>query len=109
MEAQAAKRDLPRPDDPALAALCRRHRVRRLDLFGSAATGAFDPARSDLDFLVEFEELEPRAYARSYFGLRNDLVALFGCEVDLVTLPALKNPYFTRQVMAERRLLFEAA
>jgi len=109
MDAQAAKRDLPRPDELALAALCRRHRVRRLDLFGSAAAGAFHPARSDLDFLVEFEPLEPVAYADAFFGLREDLQALFGREVDLVTLPSLKNPYFTRQVMAERRLLFEAA
>ena len=35
---------------PALQALCRRFGVRRLDLFGSAATGRFDPALSDLDF-----------------------------------------------------------
>ena len=37
-----------------LWALCRRFHVRRLDLFGSAARGDFDPERSDLDFLVEF-------------------------------------------------------
>ena len=35
--------------------LCRRYGVRRLELFGSAATGAFEPERSDLDFLVEFD------------------------------------------------------
>ena len=38
-----------------IAALCRRFGVRRLAVFGSAARGAdFDPARSDVDFLVEF-------------------------------------------------------
>ena len=37
-----------------IAALCRRHQVQRLDLFGSAATGDFDPESSDLDFLVTF-------------------------------------------------------
>jgi hypothetical protein len=72
MDAQAADAP-PRPDDPALIALCRRHRVRRLDLFGSAATGAFDPERSDLDFLVEFEALEPGTYFDAYFGLREGL------------------------------------
>jgi len=47
MDAQAAKRDAPPlPDDPALVELRRRHRVRRLDLIGSATTGAFEPARS---------------------------------------------------------------
>jgi uncharacterized protein with HEPN domain len=46
----------------AIAELCRRFGVRRLDLFGSAATGRFDPGSSDLDFLVEFE---PAAQVRA--------------------------------------------
>jgi uncharacterized protein len=36
-----------------LTELCRQHRVRRLELFGSAASSRFNPATSDLDFLVE--------------------------------------------------------
>jgi uncharacterized protein len=40
-----------------LAALCRRYRVRRLDVFGSAAAGDFDEESSDVDLLVEFEEM----------------------------------------------------
>lgn len=51
---------------PAIAELCRRFGVRRLDLFGSAAMGRFDPQRSDLDFLVEFE---PEAQGKSYFPI----------------------------------------
>ncbi|MDQ3480300.1 MAG: nucleotidyltransferase domain-containing protein, partial [Actinomycetota bacterium] len=35
--------------------LCRHFRVRRLDVFGSAIRDDFDPGRSDVDFLVEFE------------------------------------------------------
>jgi predicted nucleotidyltransferase len=43
----------------AIGELCRRHRVRRLDLFGSGARATdFDPARSDVDFLVEFDTTE---------------------------------------------------
>jgi predicted nucleotidyltransferase len=103
------KDERPKADDPDLVALCRRHKVRRLDLFGSAATGAFDPARSDLDFLVEFEPLEPVAYADAYFGLREGLEAMFGRKIDLITRASLKNPYFRQSVLAERRPLFEAA
>jgi uncharacterized protein len=44
-----------------LRALCRRFRVRRLDLFGSAARGDFDPIHSDIDFLVEFDREHPEA------------------------------------------------
>ena len=47
---------------------CRRFGVRRLDLFGSAATGGFDPARGDLDFLVVFEPRSPVDYADAGSG-----------------------------------------
>ena len=98
-----------RVDPEALAALCRRHGVRRLDLFGSAATGGFDPARSDVDLLVELAELPPGDYADAYFGLLAGLEALFGRKVDLLTRAALVNPHLRRRVEAERRTLFVAA
>ncbi len=47
------------PELAALDALCRRFRVRRLDLFGSAVGERFDAARSDIDLLVEFEPMPP--------------------------------------------------
>jgi hypothetical protein len=95
----------------ALPALCRRFGVRRLDLFGSAATGGpFDPGRSDLDLLAAFDDrLPPGAYAEAYFGLRAALEDLFGRPVDLLTEPALENPYLRRRIEAERRPLFSAA
>jgi uncharacterized protein len=34
--------------------LCQRYQVKRLEIFGSAATGAFKPEASDLDFVVDF-------------------------------------------------------
>lgn len=46
-----------------LAKLCRQHGVRRLALFGSALGEDFDPERSDLDFLVEFQPLPPGEHA----------------------------------------------
>ena len=95
----------------ALPALCRRFGVRRLDLFGSAATGGpFDPGRSDLDFLVALDDgLPPAAYAEAYFGLRAALEDLFGQPVDLLTEPALENPHLRRRIAAEGRPLFPAA
>ncbi len=91
---------------PALTELCRRFGVRRLDLFGSAATGHFDPARSDLDFLVEFETPPAGGFRGPYFGLLESLETLFGRKVDLLTIPGLKNPYLRRQILSERRMLF---
>lgn len=93
----------PRPAE--LALLCRRYGVRRLDLFGSAATGAFDPARSDVDLLVEFDD-EPAQLFDRYFGLRESLEALYGRPVDLVAAGSLRNPYFIAAVNETRRPVY---
>ena len=93
---------------PALADLCRRHQVRVLDLFGSATGSDFDAETSDLDFLVEFEDLEPIAYSTAFFGLLDDLNALFGRPVDLVDDSSIRNPYFQESVERTRTALFAA-
>jgi hypothetical protein len=85
--------------------LCRRYGVARLELFGSATTDAFDPERSDLDFLVEFDA-DPAGLFDRYFGLKESLEALYGRSVDLVTLASLRNPYFIDAVNKTRRLVY---
>jgi predicted nucleotidyltransferase len=92
----------------ALGELCQRCHVRRLDLFGSAADGRFDPARSDLDFLVTFEDDRERSRADDYFGLRDGLMDLFGRDVDLVVEQSVRNPWFLRKAGAQRIRLFPA-
>ena len=89
-----------------VAALCRRAGARRLDAFGSAVRADFDPNTSDLDFLVEFDDVPPAAYAQSYFSLKEGLEALFGRPVDLVTESSLVNPYFRERVIAERQTVY---
>ena len=88
--------------------LCRKHGVRRLDLFGSAATGPYDTDDSDLDFLVEFDPISPGSYADAYFGLLEGLEELFGRSVDLVVDTAIRNPYFRRAVEQTRSPLYAA-
>ncbi len=92
----------------AVAALCRRCHVIRLDLFGSAATGKFDPKHSDLDFLVTLERLPPWAYTDAYDQLQAGLTAIFGREVDLVSEKGIVNPYFAESVNATRSLVYAA-
>ncbi len=81
-----------------LEALCRRFHLQRLELFGSAATGRFLPAESDLDFVVEFAPLKPSTYADNYFDLLEALERLFGRPVALVVSRAIRNPYFRQSV-----------
>ncbi|MGD0866664.1 MAG: hypothetical protein ABSA49_14015, partial [Rhizomicrobium sp.] len=58
--------------------------------------------------LAAFDPLAPAAYADAYFGLREGLERLFGREIDLVIEASLANPYFRRQVEAERQNSFVA-
>lgn len=92
----------------ALESLCRRFRVRRLELFGSAATGGFNPQSSDLDFLVEFDSLRADEYADAYFGLLEGLKNIFKREVDLVMFESVKNPYLRESIQRSRTLLYAA-
>jgi hypothetical protein len=92
-----------------LVRLCQKYDVRRLDAFGSAVRGDFDPRRSDLDFLIQFNNLTIENAADRYFGLLDDLEALFGRKVDLVSDQAIKNPYFRQAVDQERVNLYAAA
>lgn len=93
---------------PEVEKICRRRGIQRIELFGSAATAAFDPNKSDLDFLVTFEELALGQYADAYFGLKEDLEALFQRPVDLVVDSAIQNPYFRQTVDATRTLVYGA-
>ena len=88
-----------------LADFCRRNRIRRLAVFGSALRDDFRPD-SDLDLLVEFEP-DTRVGLR-FFGLERELSQLFGQQVDLNT-PNFLSPYFRNEVMAEAENLYVAS
>lgn len=90
-----------------LEELCRRFGVRRLALFGSAVrqqakpgsgADAFDPARSDFDFTVEFDYSGPLRPSDQYFGLKEELESVLRRPVDLVCYTAIRNPYFRQEV-----------
>ena len=88
--------------------LCERFQVKRLDLFGSAADGTFDPQRSDLDFLVEFRRVSPAEHYDAYFGLWESLEAMFRRRVDLVEPGCIRNAYVQRRVNESRTCLYAA-
>jgi len=91
-----------------LQELCERHKVRRLELFGSAASGQFDPEKSDLDILVEFQPLCLGEYADMYFGLLEGLQSLFGRPVDLVMATAVENRYFLEAIQRKHAIVYAA-
>ena len=88
--------------------LCREHRVRRLEVFGSASDDRFDQTHSDIDLLVDFLPLKDGEHADAYFGLLEGLQALLGRPVDLVMATAANNPYFIQSITKSRTELYAA-
>ena len=96
------------PDErAAVDAACARFGVARLQVFGSAVTERFDPARSDVDFLVEFLPGRQDRFS-DYFGLSEALRTLMGREIDLVSTESLDNPFFRATVLASAEELYAA-
>jgi predicted nucleotidyltransferase len=80
-----------------IAALCKKHHIARLFLFGSVIHDDFSPD-SDVDVLVEFEPgMTP---GLRFFTIQDDLTQLFGRRVDLNTPESLSS-YFRDKVEAE--------
>lgn len=93
----------------AIAAVCQRYRVRRLDVFGSAARGTdFDTSRSDVDFLVEFDADPRNARLADWLDLKLALEAVVGRSVDLVEHGALRNPFVRADVDRSRQAVYGA-
>lgn len=93
----------------ALNALCRQYAVRRLKLFGSAAAEGFDPERSDLDFLVEFDEPPPgMRLGTQFFGLMEGLQDVFQRPIDLLEESAIENSRLLRNARAGAATLYAA-
>ena len=76
---------------PQIRNLCRRHHVKRLDVFGSAVNGDFRPDETDIDFLVEFDDSVEGQRFETRFQLNEELEALFGRSVDLVDDSAIQT------------------
>lgn len=90
-----------------IAALCRRFGVSRLDLFGSAALGNFDPASSDLDFVATFNDTKRSGYADRYLGFAEALESLLGRPVDVITERSIRSPLFRQAVEAARQKVYD--
>lgn len=89
--------------------LCREHRVATLYAVGSAATGEFDPAHSDFDFLVEFEPHQRKGFDDEYFKLLAGLKDLLGRHVDLIERHCVRNPVVKADLERTKVPLYAAA
>jgi len=91
-----------------IAELCRKHHVRRLSVFGSAARDDFDPATSDVDVIVEFDDLPVGEYSDNKWALHDELVSKFNRKVDLLTWESVRNPYMLKAILRSNETLYGA-
>jgi predicted nucleotidyltransferase len=80
--------------------ICRELRVKRLDLVGSASRDDFRAERSDIDVVVEFNDLD-KLFDR-YFELKIRLEKQLGKRVDIIQDSAVKNPYVRKSLNRDR-------
>jgi len=88
-----------------IRALCNKHKVTRLFVFGSILTDKFKKS-SDIDFLVDFKGVDLYDYADNYFDFKKSLESLLKRDVDLLEDKAVRNPYLRQNIDSSKRLIY---
>lgn len=91
-----------------IADLCRKHQVKRLELFGSAARETDDTKVGDIDLLVEYLSYDSPTLADQWFGLNEDLEAALDKQIDLSSSRNIRYPYFLESINHDRVKLYAA-
>jgi predicted nucleotidyltransferase len=88
-----------------IRALCYKHRVAKLFVFGSDLTDNFNKS-SDIDLIVDFSEIDLYDYADNYFDLKSSLENLLNRQVDLLEDKAIKNPYLRQSIDSSKQMIY---
>jgi hypothetical protein len=88
-----------------IAALCRKHKVKRLFVFGSVLTPRFNE-ESDIDLVVDFNKNEVEDYFNNYFDFKYSLEELLGRDVDLLEEQTIRNPYLKNSIDTTKALIY---
>jgi len=85
--------------------LCKTHKVKSLYAFGSVLTDKFNK-ESDVDLIVDFQQLDVLDYGDNYYELKFSLENIFNRNVDLLEQKAIKNPYFIKTLDQNKKLIY---
>ena len=88
-----------------IKALCSKHKVSRLFVFGSILTDRYNQA-SDIDFVVDFSDVDIYNYADNYFDLKTSLENLLNRQIDLMEEKAINNPYLRKSIDSSKKLIY---
>ena len=93
----------------AIAQLCARYGVRRLEVFGSASVAEQDAGARDIDLIVDFDRSNRQRPLPCYFEFKSDLESLLGKPVDLIELGAMPESRLRRRIVRSARPVYAAA
>ncbi|MDO3695910.1 nucleotidyltransferase domain-containing protein [Wenyingzhuangia sp. chi5] len=85
--------------------LCKKHKVEKLYLFGSATNETFSE-NSDIDFLVKFNISDLSLYFDNYISFKEKLGKIFKRDIDLVEEQTLKNPILINSINKNKELIY---
>jgi predicted nucleotidyltransferase len=88
----------------SLSVFCRRWKIARLSVFGSALRDDFTPS-SDVDLLIALAP-DSEWSLWDWIELRDEAAVLFGREIDLIEESGLKNPFRRHEILKTRQVLY---
>ena len=89
--------------------ICENHNIKTLYAFGSSTTNAFNDNTSDIDLLVEIDELNPIEKGEKIMSLWDNLEGFFAKKVDLLTANTIKNPYLIQSIENSKLLIYDGS
>ena len=91
-----------------ISSICKRYRVSKLDVFGSAARKVdFKINSSDADFLIEFEP-DVQVGLDQLMGIKTELEKLLGRNVDLIEPEAVLNTFVKASIQRHQESVYAA-
>jgi len=89
--------------------LCQEHQVKYLYAFGSSVTDRFDYDKSDIDLLVEIDNIDPIERGEKLISLWDTFEHFFHRKVDLLTDSSIHNPFLRKSIDATKILIYDRA
>jgi len=87
--------------------LCRTYKVDKIYAFGSSITDRYNPASSDIDFLVKLDIEDPADRGEALLLFWDQLEIFFKRKVDLLTEESIKNPYLKSNIERTKKLIYD--
>lgn len=98
---------LPQVDREKIIELFRKSKVAKAFLFGSITTQEFQTEKSDIDIIIELEEMPSLEKGETLMNLWEQLEKIFERKVDLITDKPIKNPYFKKAIERSKVLIYD--